>query len=147
MSAFAHRCQAGLGLFLAAGCYPALAQTVTSPSTTAASAACATGGGGPELPGGGGAGAVLTAIQRLIRYPTCWSGDKRWRGYVSFTVRTDGLVGEAKMVRGFSYGLDEAILAAVRQLPRFEPYCCDGQPATCTFLLPVTLMVPEHPHP
>ncbi|MDQ2771180.1 MAG: energy transducer TonB [Bacteroidota bacterium] len=147
MVAFSLRCQVPLVLLLVAGGYPALAQMAATPSTKAASAPCATGAGGPELPGGGGAEAVLTAIQRLIRYPTCWSEDKRWRGDVSFTVRADGLVGEVKMVRGFSYALDEAVLAAVRQLPRFEPYCCDGQPGAFNFLLPITLMVPAQPHP
>ncbi len=128
---------------------PALAQTADTPtpSIEAASAPCATGASGPELPGGGGATAVLSAIQRLIRYPTCWSEDMPWRGIATFTVRADGLVGEARMVRGFSYALDAAVLAAVRQLPRFVPYCCDGQPAPYTFLLPIALMVPAHPHP
>ena len=137
-----------LWLLLLLAAQPALPQT--RPATLGAEAPvapCATGASGPELPGGGGAAAIVSAIQRLIRYPTCWSEDMPWRGIITFTVRPDGVVEEAKMVRGFSYALDAAVLAAVRRLPRFVPYCCDGQPTAFTYTVPVFLRVPAHPYP
>lgn len=85
----------------------------------------------PELPGGGGQAAVLAALVRQVEYPA----DARRYGVegtspVAFTVRADGSVTDAVVPFGLGHGCDQALLAAVRRLPRFTPGRHRGQAVT-----------------
>ena len=51
-------------------------------------------------------------------------------------VTDKGVVDEATVVRGLSYGLDEKALEAVRQY-RFRPAMKDGQPIACVLYVEV----------
>jgi TonB family protein len=93
----------------------------------------------PQLPGGGGMQALLQAVQSKIKYPKAAPGETLPDGrvFASFVVDTDGTVQDVKIVKGLSPAFDDAILAAVRQLPRFEPGKQDGQPVAVSFTMPV----------
>jgi TonB family protein len=93
----------------------------------------------PQLPGGGGMHALLQAVQSKISYPKAAPGEMLPDGrvFASFVVDTDGTVQDAKIVKGLSPAFDAAVLAAVRQLPRFEPGKQGGQPTAVSFTMPV----------
>lgn len=93
----------------------------------------------PQLPGGGGSAAVVSAIQsRVIYPPEALRKQLQGRVFVGFTVGPDGLVHGAKIVKGIGAGCDEAVLAAVQQLPRFIPGKQAGRPVAVSFTVPVT---------
>ncbi|HET9503195.1 MAG TPA: TonB family protein [Hymenobacter sp.] len=93
----------------------------------------------PQLPGGGGQVAITQAVQSKITYPKAAPGEvlPSGRVFANFTIDTDGTVQDAKIVKGLSPAFDAAVLAAVRQLPRFEPGKQNGQPVAVAFTIPV----------
>jgi TonB family protein len=56
---------------------------------------------------------------------------------LSFVVDTDGTVQNVTIVRGLSPAFDAAVIAAVQQLPRFEPGKQSGQLVAVTYTIPV----------
>lgn len=93
----------------------------------------------PELPGGGGSAAIVTAIQRELKYPAAAIQQGiAGRVFVSFTVGEDGRVRGANIVKGIGGGCDEAVLAAVARLPVFTPGRQVGHPVPVSFTVPVT---------
>ena len=93
----------------------------------------------PHLPGGGGQRAIVEAIQSRIAYPKAASGETLSSGrvYANFVVDSDGTVQGANIVKGLSPVLDKAVLAAIEQLPRFEPGKQSGQAVAVSFTIPV----------
>ena len=93
----------------------------------------------PQLAGGGGQVAIMKAVQGKISYPKAAPGEvlPNGRVFASFVVDTDGTVQDAKIAKGLSPAFDAAVLAAVRQLPRFEPGKQNGQPVAVAYTLPV----------
>jgi len=89
----------------------------------------------PALPSGGGISGIVKQIQDNVRYP----GGPRQEGkvFVSFTVQADGSVGDTKVIKGLAPAYDEAVVAAIRQLPRFVPGQQSGQPVAVSFTVPV----------
>ncbi|TPG62391.1 energy transducer TonB [Hymenobacter nivis] len=88
----------------------------------------------PELPGGGGLGAIEAAIrERAVRPAAACAG----RVFVSFIVRPDGTVTDAKIVRGVGGDCEAALLAATRQLPRFLPGRQNGRLVSVSFTVSV----------
>lgn len=93
----------------------------------------------PQLPGGGGSAAIVTAIQSWVTYPAeALKNSIQGRVFVSFVVGDDGTVRDAKIVKGIGGGCDEAVLAAVQQLPHFIPGTQAGRPVAVSFIVPVT---------
>lgn len=93
----------------------------------------------PQLPGGGGNAAIVGAIQGRVMYPVqALQQHREGRVFVSFTVGEDGVVRDAKVVKGIGAGCDEAVLAAVQQLPQFTPGRQAGRPVSVSFTVPVT---------
>ena len=89
----------------------------------------------PALPSGGGMGSIVKQIQDNVRYP---SGPRQQgKVFVSFTVQADGSVGDTKVLKGLAPAYDEAVVAAIRQLPRFVPGQQSGQPVAVSFTVPV----------
>jgi TonB family protein len=96
----------------------------------------------PQLPGGGGSSAIVAAIQNRVVYPPEALRKKlQGRVFVSFEVGTDGLVHDARIAKGIGGGCDEAVLAAVQQLPRFVVSKQADRPVTVSFTVPVTLRI------
>lgn len=94
------------------------------------------------LPGGGGTAAIVEAVQQRLVVPAGTSDEGRI--FVKFTVRTEGSVADAEIVKGLSEPLNAAALAAVRQLPRFVPGKQNGREVAVSFTLPVTIYRPDH---
>lgn len=93
----------------------------------------------PELPGGGGLRAIVTAVQRNLRYPKEAQRDRiEGKVFVSFTVTETGQVQNVKVVKGIGSACDEAVVTAVQLLPRFTPGRQNGQPVPVNFTVPAT---------
>ncbi|TPG62393.1 energy transducer TonB [Hymenobacter nivis] len=88
----------------------------------------------PQLPGGGSNAAIMAAIQARVA-PTGGCGGKV---FVSFVVGPSGVVREAKIIKGLAASCDEAVLAAVRQLPRFSPGRQNRRPVSVVLTVPIT---------
>jgi TonB family protein len=93
----------------------------------------------PQLPGGGGQVAIVQAIQDKIVYPKAAPGETLPDGriFASFMIDATGTVRETKIVKGLSPAFDEAVLSAIKQLPRFEPGKQGGQPVAVSFTVPI----------
>lgn len=93
----------------------------------------------PHLPGGGGQRAIVEAIQSKIVYPKAAPGETLPNGrvFTSFVVDTDGTVQNISIVKGLSPPFDATVLAAIKQLPRFEPGKQNGQDVAVVFTIPV----------
>jgi TonB family protein len=93
----------------------------------------------PQLPEGGGLLEIVQVVQNKISYLKAAPGEVVPSGKVlaSFVVDADGTVQRVKIVKGLSPSFDTAVLAAVQQLPRFEPGKQDGQPVAVAYTIPV----------
>ena len=92
----------------------------------------------PQLPGGGGQRAIVEAIQRSIVYPQAAGNiPADGRVFVQFVVDAGGTVHGATIIKGLTSAFDEAVLAAVRQLPRFTPGKQNGKEVAVSFTVPV----------
>jgi TonB family protein len=93
----------------------------------------------PQLPGGGGQPAIVQAIASKIVYPKAAPGETLPAGrvFASFTIDADGAVQGPKIVKSLSPAFDEAVLSAIKQLPRFEPGKQGGQPVAVSFTVPI----------
>ena len=92
----------------------------------------------PELTAGGGNKAIVEFIQQHLAYPKVAAADQRaGRVFVSFIVDVQGQVQVPEVVKGLGAAYDEAVLAAVRQLPRFTPGTQDGKAVAVSFTVPI----------
>ncbi|UOQ97376.1 energy transducer TonB [Hymenobacter sp. 5317J-9] len=66
---------------------------------------------------------------------------------VTFVVDGKGNVRDPKIVTGLCPACDEAVLAAVRKLPRLVPGQQGGQPVAVNMVLPLQLISPNHVYP
>ena len=102
----------------------------------------------PGFPGGGGNAAIIKAIQSKLAYPqAALRQNIQGRVLVEFTVGKTGEVGSARITKGIGGGCDEAVLAAVYQLPRFTPGTQAGRPVAVSFTVPITFKLPEEAAP
>jgi TonB family protein len=93
----------------------------------------------PQLPGGGGQQALIEAVLSKLKYPKLEkSAQVEGRVFVKFTVDATGHMRDVEVVKGLAPAYDGAVLAAVHQLPTFEPGKQDGQAVSVSFTLPVT---------
>ena len=92
----------------------------------------------PQLAGGGGNAAIVEFIQQHIVYPQVAAADQRsGRVFVSFIVDNQGVVQAPAIMKGLGAAYDEAVLAAVRQLPRFAPGKQNGKAVAVVFTVPI----------
>ena len=94
----------------------------------------------PELPGkGSSSSAIAAAIRERVAGSSACNG----RAFVAFTVKADGMVDDAKIVKGLNAVCDAAVLAAVAKLPRFKPARQNGEAAGFAYLGVVIRLVPK----
>ena len=92
----------------------------------------------PQLPGGGGNAAIVGNILSHLVYPSLPAARQTGgRVFASFIVADNGEVQAPEIVKGLGPEYDAAVLAAVRQLPRFTPGRQDGKAVAVTFTLPI----------
>jgi TonB family protein len=96
----------------------------------------------PQLPGGGGQAAIVKTIRQNVEYPKSMTKGNTPKGsvFAQFLVNAKGEVRETKIVKGLNPALDNAVLASIQQLPRFEPGRQDGKPVAVTFTVPITFL-------
>ena len=97
----------------------------------------------PQLPTGGGNPAIIQAIQSSVA-KSGMRFDKAAKGtvYASVTVGTDGQLRNARIVKALGGGCDEAVLAAVKKLPRLVPGRQMGQLVAVALSLPIAFPLP-----
>jgi protein TonB len=84
----------------------------------------------PELPGGGGHAAVVAEVMKRMHLSSVVDdGNTRYSGIrFAFIVNPDGTTRDVVMMTSSNNrAIDQAILAAVHQLPKFKPGKQDGQ--------------------
>jgi TonB family protein len=91
----------------------------------------------PELPGGEGIPAIVAYIQQRVRQPRELKTDLEGRVFVTFIVGKDGLMREARIVKGMGQPLDAETLRVVQALPAFTPGRQGGKAVAVSFTLPV----------
>ena len=96
----------------------------------------------PELPSGGGQLAIVTAIQKAVKYPgLALHNGVEGKVFVSFTVNPKGDVIDVKIVKGLGSGLDEETMRAIKTLPKFIPGKQNGREVSVSFTVPVTYRI------
>ena len=92
----------------------------------------------PQLPGGGTMATLVAYLQQHVVYPRLPAAAQHTgMVFASFIVTDKGEVQAVKIIKGLSPAYDEAVLAAIRQLPRMEPGQQDGQPVNVSLTLPI----------
>lgn len=102
----------------------------------------------PQLPGGGGGKAIVDSIAvQLLRSEPALKEHLPGRVFLDFTVGEDGLVRDAKIVKGLDQDCDKAVLRAVQFLPRFIPGKQSGRSVAVAYTIPITfpLQTPKPP--
>ncbi|MFD2717723.1 TonB family protein [Hymenobacter monticola] len=89
--------------------------------------------------GDGGPRAVIKAVVRGMVYPKLTRKDHcEGQVVVGFNVNAAGEVADVQLKQGLCPLADEAVLASVRKLKRFQPGRRDGVPMPVAYTLPVT---------
>lgn len=58
---------------------------------------------------------------------------------VAFTIKTDGSVGDIKIIKDIGYGVGDQITKILKNSPKWNPAQKDGKPVDFTFTLPITI--------
>lgn len=87
----------------------------------------------------GGETAMYTWISHNLRYPEeAALNNVQGRVVVQFVVKTDGTIGDVKVVRGTCPALDDEAVRVVKAMPKWIPGEKDGKPVNATYTLPLT---------
>jgi periplasmic protein TonB len=91
----------------------------------------------PDFQGGGQEG-FRRYIGENVRYPADAKDEGiEGRVFIQFIVKSDGTVGEAKVVRGVHKTLDQEALRVVLDSPEWKPGKQDGKPVDVAFTFPI----------
>ena len=94
----------------------------------------------PEFPGG--ELALRKFISNAIKYPVvAQENGVQGKVYVSFVVGKDGLVTDAKVVRGVDPALDKEAIRVVNSLPAWKPGKQRGKPVRVGFSVPISFVL------
>ena len=88
----------------------------------------------PQFPGG--AAALMKYIQSHVNYPE--GTDVEGRVILQFVIKSDGSIGEVKVVRSVQELLDQEAVRVVKSLPKFTPGRQNGQAVSVWYTLPVS---------
>lgn len=90
----------------------------------------------PQYPGG--EMAMYEYLAKNIRYPEeCAERNIQGKVIVSFVVKADGSIGDAKVVKSVDPQLDGEAIRIVRTFPKFTPGKMQGKPVNVWYTLPV----------
>ena len=93
----------------------------------------------PQLPGGGGMQQIVAYIQQHIQWPQALSRTEvEGKVFATFIVGDDGLVREARIIKGLHPLLDAEALRVIRALPTFTPGRQNGKTVPVSFAVPIT---------
>lgn len=100
----------------------------------------------PQMLGGGGMAGIVNEFQKQFRLPSFTDdGSTRYSGiHVTFVVEADGQVRDAKITKSSNNAvIDNALLAAARNLPKLSPGYHDGQAVPVSLTIPVSCIKPQ----
>ena len=97
----------------------------------------------PQFPGG--EAALLKYIMSHVNYPE--GSDLEGVVILQFVVKTDGSIGEVKVLRGLDPAFDQEAIRLVKSLPNFTPGRQNGQPVAVWYTLPVRFNRNSRLHP
>ena len=94
----------------------------------------------PQFPGG--SAAMMQYLMKNIRYPEeSFKNNIQGRVIVSFTVRKDGSISDAHVMRHISPQLDAEALRVINTMPNWTPGMQDGKPVAVKYAVPVTFRI------
>jgi len=97
----------------------------------------------PSYPGGDEARARF--LSENIHYPEAAMKNKiQGKVFITFVVRADGSVTDAKVLRGIGSGCDEEALRVVKMMPKWNPGTEKGVPVNVQFNLPIKFTLDTH---
>ena len=88
----------------------------------------------PQFPGG--EVALMKYIQSHLQYPE--GTDVEGKVIAQFVVKSDGSIGEVKIVRSVETALDNEAVRIIKSLPKFTPGRQNGKAVAVWYTLPVT---------
>lgn len=90
----------------------------------------------PEFPGG--EKALMNHIITNLRYPkAAEEANIQGRVIAQFVVKSDGSIGDVKIVRGVSPEIDAEAIRLIKSLPNFTPGTMNGKPVNVQYTLPL----------
>lgn len=92
-----------------------------------------------EFPGG--SDAFYKLLNKKIKLPKNESEGAYGTVKVRFSVAKDGGITDIQIVSGISPGIDNAVVKAVEQMPKFTPATVNGKPVESTMLFPIRIRV------
>lgn len=100
----------------------------------------------PSFPGGDEA--LMQYLADNVRYPEN-AAEMGIEGVVTveFTVKADGSIADAKIVRMVDPDLEEEALRLVNSMPRWTPVSDNGTPADARYSLPIKFRLPTTTSP
>ena len=97
----------------------------------------------PQFPGG--QKVLMKYLAANIKYPaTAVKAKKQGRVIVTFTVRKDGSITNAKVARSVDPELDAEALRVVRAMPKWTPGTQLGKPVNVKYTLPVNFSLQKN---
>ena len=91
----------------------------------------------PQFPGG--APKLLEYLSQNIRYPKeAMEADKQGRVIVSFVVRKDGSISDARVVKSVDEALDAEALRVINAMPNWTPGKQSGKAVNVKYSVPIT---------
>lgn len=90
-----------------------------------------------EFPGG--SDAFYKLLAEKIKLPKNESEGAYGTVKVRFSVAKDGGITDIQIVSGISPGIDNAVVKAVEQMPKFTPATVNGKPVESTMLFPIRI--------
>lgn len=94
----------------------------------------------PHFPGG--EAALMKYIMSHLNYPE--GSDSQGAVILQFVVKTDGSIGQVKIVRSVDEALDQEAIRVVKSLPNFTPGRQNGQPVAVWYTLPIRFSRGNH---
>ncbi|MET4074156.1 M56 family metallopeptidase [Hymenobacter sp. UYCo722] len=100
----------------------------------------------PHLDGSTSNSAIVEAIQARLVYPSVAIADQRTGMiFASFIVTEHGDVIGGRILKGLSAAYDEAVLDAIRKMPKMVPGKQDGKAVAVSFTVPVSFAMSTNP--
>ena len=96
----------------------------------------------PALPSGGGNLALVKTVQKLLLLPAeVRKGRTEGCVFVRVVIGVSGVAWQVEVAQSLNSACDAAAVAAVKQLPRFEPGRHNGQPVAVRLVVPVLVAI------
>lgn len=87
----------------------------------------------------GGSDAFYKLLTKKIKLPKNELDGVNGTVKVTFTVEADGAIANVQIARGLSPSIDQAIVRAVEQMPKFKPATVNGKPVPSQMQFPVRI--------